>query len=89
MQFFFYGLAHVRMGVFMFVSWVIYMSMLIYFSYVVGIILIEWRQVRKTTYAILFIALASIVKAFISGGVQVLDNSKKHLDNETKGISRN
>ena len=33
MQFFFYGVAHVRMGVFQFASWVIHMSMLIFFSY--------------------------------------------------------
>ena len=64
-QFFFYGLAHVRMGVFMFASWVIHMSMLIFFSYVVGLILKEWRQVRIKTYATLIIALIILVSSFI------------------------
>jgi L-rhamnose-H+ transport protein len=33
-QFFFYGLGHVRMGNFQFISWVLHMSMLIFFSYI-------------------------------------------------------
>jgi L-rhamnose-H+ transport protein len=65
MQFFFYGLAHVRMGVFQFASWVIHMSMLIFFSYIVGIILKEWRQVSKKTYAVLILALVILISSFI------------------------
>ena len=49
MVFFFYGLGHVRMGNFMFASWVIHMSMLIFFSYLVGLIMKEWKGVSKKT----------------------------------------
>lgn len=56
-QFFFYGLGHVRMGNFQFISWVLHMSMLIFFSYGVGLIMKEWTLVKKSTYTILIIAL--------------------------------
>jgi len=52
-QFFFYGLGHVRMGNFMFASWVIHMSMLIFFSYMVGLLMKEWKNVTKKTYGLL------------------------------------
>lgn len=56
-QFFFYGLGHVRMGNFQFISWVLHMTMLIFFSYGVGLLMKEWKQVRKQTYYILIFAL--------------------------------
>ena len=56
-QFFFYGLGHVRMGKFQFISWVLHMSMLIFFSYVVGVIMKEWKNVSKRTYTVLLLAL--------------------------------
>jgi L-rhamnose-H+ transport protein len=62
-QFFFYGLAHVRMGVFQFASWVIHMSMLIFFSYIIGVLLKEWRKVTRKTYVIL---IAGLIILFIS-----------------------
>jgi L-rhamnose-H+ transport protein len=65
MQFFFYGIAHVRMGVFQFASWVIHMSMLIFFSYIVGLILKEWRQVSGKTYVILILALTILISSFV------------------------
>jgi L-rhamnose-H+ transport protein len=65
MQFFFYGIAHVRMGVFQFASWVIHMSMLIFFSYIVGLILKEWRQVSRKTYTVLIIALIVLISSFV------------------------
>lgn len=65
MQFFFYGLATVRMGVFMWASWVIHMSMLIFFSFFVGVIFREWRKVTKMTYAILIIALVVLISSFV------------------------
>ena len=65
MQFFFYGLAHVRMGVFQFASWVIHMSMLIFFSFIVGILLKEWRKVSNKTYVILVIALVVLISSFV------------------------
>ena len=64
-QFFFYGLGHVRMGNFMFASWVIHMSMLIFFSYLVGLVMKEWKNVSRKTYATLIVALITLVISFI------------------------
>ncbi len=64
-QFFFYGLGHVRMGAFMFTSWAIHMAMLIFFSYVVGIIMKEWKQVSRRTYLTLVLALVVLVLSFV------------------------
>ena len=64
-QFFFYGLGHVKMGNFMFISWVLHMSMLIFFSYIIGVIMKEWRGVSRRTYIILVIALVVLVGSFI------------------------
>ncbi len=63
-QFFFYGLGHVRMGNFMFASWGIHMTMLIFFSYLVGLIMKEWKEVRKSTYRTLLVALLMLVLSF-------------------------
>lgn len=60
-QFFFYGLGHVRMGNFQFISWVLHMSMLIFFSYGVGLLMKEWKQVTKKTYLILIFALTLLL----------------------------
>ena len=64
LQFFFYGLGHVKMGSFQFASWVLHMSMLIFFSYIVGVILKEWKQVKFNTYIILIIGLLILVASF-------------------------
>ena len=64
-QFFFYGLGHVKMGSFQFASWVLHMSMLIFFSYIVGVIVKEWKQVRRTTYITLIIALVTLILSFV------------------------
>ncbi|MCK5206506.1 MAG: rhamnose:proton symporter [Cyclobacteriaceae bacterium] len=64
-QFFFYGLGHVRMGNFMFASWVIHMSMLIFFSYLVGVLMKEWKNVSRNTYAMLIIALITLILSFV------------------------
>ncbi|MDR0811779.1 MAG: hypothetical protein LBN23_05880 [Paludibacter sp.] len=56
-QFFFYGLGHVRMGNFQFISWVLHMSMLIFFSYGVGLLMKEWKNVSRKTYTLLYISL--------------------------------
>jgi L-rhamnose-H+ transport protein len=48
-QFLFYGLGHVQMGNYRFISWVLHMSMLIFFSYIVGVVMKEWKQVSKDT----------------------------------------
>lgn len=64
-QFFFYGMAHVRMGPFKFASWVIHMSMLIFFSYLVGLLMKEWTAVSRRTYTTLIIALIVLVISFV------------------------
>jgi L-rhamnose-H+ transport protein len=64
-QFFFYGLGHVKMGNFQFVSWVLHMSMLIFFSYIVGVIMKEWKTVKKGTYMLLIVALLTLVLSFV------------------------
>ena len=63
-QFFFYGLGHVKMGNFQFVSWVLHMSMLIFFSYIVGLIMKEWKRVQQKTYVILIIGLFTLIVSF-------------------------
>lgn len=65
MQFFFYGLGHVRMGKFQFISWVLHMSMLIFFSYMVGVTMKEWKQVSRRTYIILITGLVVLVASFV------------------------
>jgi len=64
-QFFFYGLGHVKMGNFQFASWVLHMSMLIFFSYLVGVIMKEWKLVTRKTYLILIVALLTLVVSFV------------------------
>ncbi|HPR30502.1 MAG TPA: L-rhamnose/proton symporter RhaT [Prolixibacteraceae bacterium] len=65
MQFFFYGIGHIRMGKFQFISWVLHMSMLIFFSYFVGVVMKEWKQVSRKTYALLIVGLFVLVASFI------------------------
>ncbi len=64
-QFFFYGLGHVKMGNFQFISWVLHMSMLIFFSYIVGMVMKEWKSVSKKTFILLICALFILVASFI------------------------
>lgn len=62
---FFYGLGHVKMGSFMFASWVLHMSILIFFSYIIGVILKEWGGVNRRTYITLIVAVLVLVGSFI------------------------
>ncbi|MFY0598330.1 MAG: rhamnose:proton symporter [Cyclobacteriaceae bacterium] len=64
-QFFFYGMAHVRMGSSKYISWVLHMSLLIFFSYLIGVVLKEWVEVSKKTYLILILALIILVISFV------------------------
>jgi len=64
LQFFFYGLGHVKMGHFQFASWVLHMSMLIFFSFVVGLLMKEWKNVRPGTYLVLVIGLTTLIISF-------------------------
>jgi L-rhamnose-H+ transport protein len=63
-QFFFYGLGHVKMGNFQFASWVLHMSMLIFFSYIVGVLMKEWKSVKLQTYIILIAGLLILIASF-------------------------
>lgn len=63
-QFFFYGLGHVRMGDFEFISWGIHMSMLIFFSFGVGYVLKEWINLDKKTIATLYAGLVVLLGSF-------------------------
>ncbi len=63
-QFFFYGLGHVKMGNFQFTSWVLHMSMLIFFSYIVGVLMKEWKNVKSRTYILLIAGLLVLIMSF-------------------------
>jgi L-rhamnose-H+ transport protein len=82
LQFFFYGLGHVKMGNFQFASWVLHMSMLIFFSYIVGMLMKEWKEVKRGTYLILIIGLLTLIVSFCITsygsyiGEQLINNSK-------------
>ena len=41
------------------------MSMLIFFSYIIGVIMKEWKNVNKKTYVTLIVALLVLVISFI------------------------
>jgi len=64
MQFFFYGLGHVKMGSFQFASWALHMSMLIFFSYIVGVLMKEWKSVKTQTNIILIVGLLILIISF-------------------------
>lgn len=65
-QFFFYGLAHVRMGDYRFSSWAIHMIMLVLFSSLAGFIWREWAGCRPRTWSVLGLALAVLVAAVLT-----------------------
>lgn len=65
LQFFFYGLGHVNMGDYRFISWVLHMSMLIFFSFFVGLVMKEWKQVSRGTFTILIVALVLLCLSFV------------------------
>ena len=52
------------MGEYKFASWVLHMSMLIFFSYIVGVIMKEWNNVKKGTYTLLIIGLVVLIVSF-------------------------
>lgn len=57
LQFFFYGLAHVRLGEFKFSSWAIHMIILILMSASFGVVIGEWRSCRRSTQALVSAAI--------------------------------
>ncbi len=64
-QFFFYGLGHVSMGRFQFASWVLHMSMLIFFSYIIGVVMKEWKNIHRSTFRLLVFSLIVLVLSFV------------------------
>jgi L-rhamnose-H+ transport protein len=64
-QFFFYGLGHIRMGNFAFMSWGIHMSMLVFFSFGTGYVLKEWRGFSRATTGTLYTGLITLLVSFL------------------------
>jgi L-rhamnose-H+ transport protein len=75
LQFFFYGLGHVRMGSLKFSSWAIHMIMLILFSAGFGVMIGEWRRCRTSTKALLASSIVLLLAAvgMISRGNYLAD----------------
>ncbi len=65
MQFLFLGMANVRMGEFEFAGWGLHMFMLIFFSFLIGLMMKEWSKVSRTTFNILLLALATLLVSFV------------------------
>lgn len=63
LQFFFYGLGHVRMGDFKFSSWAIHMIILILLSCGFGVAIGEWRACRPVTKFTVTAAIALLLGA--------------------------
>lgn len=63
LQFFFYGLGHIRMGDFKFSSWAIHMIILILLSSGFGVLIGEWKGARRRTSLFMVGALALLVAA--------------------------
>lgn len=63
LQFFFYGLGHVRMGRFEFSSWAIHMIILILLSCGFGVAIGEWKSARPATKALVFASIALLLGA--------------------------
>ncbi len=63
LQFFFYGLAHVRMGELKFSSWAIHMILLILLSCGFGVVIGEWRPCRPRTKWVITAAIALLLAA--------------------------
>lgn len=63
LQFFFYGLGHVRMGDFKFSSWAIHMIILIFLSCGFGVAIGEWKACRASTKLMVGAAIALLLGA--------------------------
>lgn len=63
-QFLFLGMADVRMGRFAFAGWGIHMSMLIFFSFIVGMLMKEWKVASKRTFITLLVGLFVLLISF-------------------------
>lgn len=63
LQFFFYGLAHVRMGTFKFSSWAIHMIILILLSFGFGLLIGEWKRCKPSTQLLVSLGIALLLGA--------------------------
>lgn len=63
LQFFFYGLGHVRMGRFEFSSWAIHMIILILLSCGFGIAIGEWKSARRITRTLVYASISLLLGA--------------------------
>lgn len=63
LQFFFYGLGHVRMGRFEFSSWAIHMILLILLSCGFGVAIGEWKKCRPATKLLVAASIALLLGA--------------------------
>ncbi len=63
LQFFFYGLGHVRMGEFKFSSWAIHMIILILLSCGFGVAIGEWKSCRPSTKLVVTVAITLLFAA--------------------------
>ncbi len=63
LQFFFYGLGHVRMGKFEFSSWAIHMIILILLSCGFGVAIGEWKKCRVSTKFLVTCSIALLLGA--------------------------
>lgn len=63
LQFFFYGLGHVRMGRFEFSSWAIHMIILIFLSCGFGVAIGEWKKCQPTTKLLVTVSIALLLGA--------------------------
>ncbi len=64
-QFFFYNLAHVRLGPYEFSSWAIHMIMLVLFSNLLGVLFHEWKGCRPRTLWTIHLALLVLISAIL------------------------
>ena len=65
-QFFFYNLAHVRMGTYKFTSWALHMIMLVLFSNLIALLFREWKGCRRSTKSTITMALTVLVLAVMA-----------------------
>lgn len=63
-QFLFYGMGHTHMGNYGFISWGVHMAMLVFFSFIIGILLKEWKGLSAKTMRTLTIGLIILVGSF-------------------------
>ena len=64
-QFLFLGMANVYMGDFHYAGWGIHMFMLIFFSFLIGLMMKEWKQTSSKTFTTLVIALFVLLVSFV------------------------